>query len=317
MLGDITFPGHSGFGNQVQQLLAALYLAHESQRTLVMPPLLAFSSDGTRSASLNLEDARTADAALRMRSCANGTYDGRKLELLLRAEEQHALMCACVRNGSACVHQRGTVRLAYKYARMSRTSGRLLRYVQLASASLAGGVVAEGAGRARPRTSLRSALNQLDLAGWRASSAEQPELRVASFERIYDFSGFAVRTRACSEGQLCARLDATLMNNAEPAAGAWCDFGATRPSCADLPRIVAAASAHRAAAGGGQAPLVCLGPLNDYFLVDVLERCACEQPLAATLLARGLPLAPPVRPWAEEHLSQPHRIVRGLVMPHV
>ena len=46
--GTFTYPVHSGFGNQVQELLPALFLAHATGRTAVLPPLLPYSTDISR-----------------------------------------------------------------------------------------------------------------------------------------------------------------------------------------------------------------------------------------------------------------------------
>lgn len=196
-MSSITFPQHSGFGNQVQGLLPAIFLSATTGRPLVMPPLLGFSADGPRSASLNLEDARTADHWLRKPGCTNGTVDGRKEGLVIRSEEQIAFVCACMADEGRCMQQRGALRLEQRCRTHKRWN--LCESSELSAARLdpallphghassrlstvAGGMAASLSAHMKEAAARRggSSRHWVDLRAWRAAHATHRAAAAAS-----------------------------------------------------------------------------------------------------------------------------------------
>lgn len=295
----LTFAQHSGFGNQIQGLLAAIFLSAASRQTLLVPPLLTFSADGVRSAALNLEDPLTSDYWQRMPGCINGSLDGRKEALLMRAEEQVAMACACMRNES-CLHKRSVIRFNLHCHMVTRhnlcRSGKLA--IDADPQLLPHG---HRASRARPRWTKQL---DVDLRSWRAAHPRaMTAARLPGADQIYDLSQFDTRSRQCSDGQVCDRMDATLLNSQVASAGPWCDDGVTMPSCeATLPQLRL-----RNDTSSPWRHTTCLGPLNDYFqqASPPLRRCAAQEPLAETLDRFGLPLRDELRAWIDAHLPRP------------
>ena len=253
---EFTFPGHSGFGNQVQQILPALFLAAATNRVVVLPPFLAFSERSDRSVSLNIE---RAPGGLVSRSCQHAgrgpvkrTHDPRKSGLIRQSEAQLARVCRCVEHGEC--RQLVNVSSRHQYE-----------------------------------------LNITQNVG--------PPGALERWSTVYDLDGFPHRERGCADGPLCDTVHATLLNRRAPAATTFCHSnaslaGETSPTCGEQLRMVR--DMH--VAGNASSPPLCLGPLNSWWLVRVLEKCSLGWPAATALLHFGLPLRSALRRWERRHL---------------
>ena len=243
---DFTFPVHSGFGNQYQQLLPALFLAQATGRRVILPPLLAFSSSLSSSAALNVEMLHLAQ-----RSCSRGESDFKKQHLVDQSERQFGRVCDCSQQG-----------------------------------------ICSGS------ASFRGHVYHFDLA------KKVPRGPLVQWNRVYNLTGFPHRERTCDERRLCGNIPdramhATLMNRFVPAANGWCNDsqpGESSPTCGEQLWQV-----HHLAVNSS-APL-CLGPLNTWWLVRVLEKCSHSFPTARALLHFGLPLHGGLREWLRLHFE--------------
>jgi len=128
-----------------------------------------------------------------------------------------------------------------------------------------------------------------------ASNRQQSRLCMSesdSFFRIFDFAGHDVKEIACPgrSGSStapfespCTRLHDTLTVATPPPSGKgqWGCDSPVRP-CAALVARVANRSAHRG--------VMCVGPINEYFVRGMLLMCKADYELARRLQRHGLPL---------------------------
>jgi len=264
---EFTFPAHSGFGNQMQQVLAALFLAQETNRTLILPPLLEHR------AALDLEHSSLLSGKCRAPDKFH-VIDEHKERILNLSEFRHAAICDCMQQGR-CDH--------------------LIKQ-----------------GKSRYKVHLQGVLTPGRLGRW---------------GHVFNLSRFPHRERGCNERLLCmpdvasnahtrrtcalgydltgrcpwnvtkpshSTLHATLLNRRAPAGPVWCND--QKPHCEEQLEMVRRLHRHTSS------PL-CLGPLNNYFRVEVLEKCARDYPMAHILLNYGLPLNLALRPWQEQFLN--------------
>ena len=126
---EFTFPGHSGYGNQVQALLAALFLSRAANRRVVVPPLLSSGKD-ERSASLAVSGGIagrrcTFPASPRikheevMTKNNSRLIDRRKATLLAMAEVRFGAVC----QGEHGADERRAVDPERSWAHFSFTAG--------------------------------------------------------------------------------------------------------------------------------------------------------------------------------------------------